>query len=130
MGMKLFGGFMKFLRWAFLAVCLTGFETAFGSEPPRATDICVRNFFPEGANMNPCDGSRAEFQKVISADDESKSICTKLYEDRLCQTASKEYRFVETTDHRFVCTVNFHQEGIAEYCYSHPKVFSWARGQL
>jgi hypothetical protein len=111
-------------------MALIGFQPAIAAEPPRATDVCVRNFFPEGANMNPCDGSRAEFRKVINAEDDSRSICTKVYEDRLCQTASKEYRFVETPDHGFVCTVNFHQEGIAEYCYSHPKVFSWARGQL
>lgn len=122
---------MKFNGFAMmLSAGLLGVDPVSAAEPPRATDVCVRNFFPEGANMNPCDGGRAEFQKVISADDESKSICTKVYEDRLCQTASKEYRLVETADHRLVCTVNFHQEGISEYCYSHPKVFSWARGQL
>lgn len=113
-----------------ISTCLLVGVPTFGAELPRATDVCVRNFFPEGANMNPCDGGRAEFQKVISAEDDSRSVCTKVYEDRLCQAASKEYRFVETPDHRFVCTVNFHQEGISEYCYSHPKVFSWARGQL
>ena len=79
--------------------------------------------------MNPCNGERTLFRKVISAEDETKAICTKAYEDRLCQTSPKEYRYVETPEHEMICTVNFHQEGIAEYCYSNPKVFSWARGQ-
>jgi hypothetical protein len=111
--------------------CLFSFTTqsASAAEPPRANDVCVRNFYPEGSNMNPCSGERTMFRKVISAEDEAKSICTKAYEDRLCQASPKEYRYVETAEHEVICTVNFHQEGIAEYCYSNPKVFSWARGR-
>ena len=111
--------------------CLSSFTTqsASAAEPPRANDVCVRNFYPEGSNMNPCSGERTMFRKVISAEDETKSICTKAYEDRLCEASPKEYRFVETSEHGVICTVNFHQEGIAEYCYSNPKVFSWARGR-
>jgi len=111
----------------FILVLTSQLGTA--AEPPRVTDVCVRNFFPEGSNMNPCNGERTLFQKVISAEDETKSICTKAYEDRLCQTSPQEYRYVETAEHGVICTVNFHQEGIAEYCYSNPKVFSWARGR-
>jgi ribosomal protein L25 (general stress protein Ctc) len=111
--------------------CLSSFTTqsASAAEPPRANDVCVRNFYPEGSNMNPCSGERTMFRKVISAEDEAKSICTKAYEDRLCEVSPKEYRYVETAEHEVICTVNFHQEGIAEYCYSNPKVFSWARGR-
>lgn len=112
----------------FIAVFLSFSSQAVASQIIRASDVCVRNFFPEGANMNPCADGSGMFRKVVSAQDENQSICTKIYEERLCQVSPQEYRYVETADHQMVCTVNFHQEGIAEYCDSHPKVFSWARG--
>lgn len=105
-------------------------QATLAAEPPRESDVCVRNFYPEGSGMNPCDGDRGMFRKVVSADDQTMSICTKAYEDRLCEVSPREYRYVETADQEVICTVNFHQEGIAEYCYSNPKVFSWARGRL
>jgi len=79
--------------------------------------------------MNPCEDRTSAFKEVVSADDETKVICTKAYEDRLCQTSPREYRYVDAINGQLICTVNFHQEGIAEYCYSNPKVFSWARGR-
>ena len=118
-----------FLRAFVAGVTMLSME-AMATEPPRATDVCVRNFFPEGAGLNPCDGDTPAFRNVVSAEDPSKAICTKAYEERLCESSPREYRYVETTDHKVICTVNFHQEGIAEYCYSNPKVFSWAQGRL
>ena len=121
---------MKASNWLAIVWFWSFAVAAFGAEPPRDTDVCVRNFYPEGSGMNPCLGERSMFREVISAEDETKSICTKAYEDRLCQTSPKEYRYVETSEQEVICTVNFHQEGIAEYCYSNPKIFSWARGRL
>lgn len=99
------------------------------AEVTRAEDVCVRNFFPEGSEINPCDSHDSRFREVISAHDDSTSICTKGYENRLCQMSPKEYRYVETVDHAVICTVNFHQEGVSKYCDTNPKVFSWARGR-
>lgn len=98
-------------------------------EPPRASDVCVRNFYPEGSTMNPCNGGRALFRKVLSAEDYARAICTKAYEDMLCEVSPREYRFVETADGGSICTVNFHQSGVGEYCFSNPKEFSWAKGR-
>ena len=103
--------------------------TALAAEPPHPTDVCVRNFFPEGSGMNPCESNRTIFRDVLSSEEQGKTICTKAYEDKFCSTTSKEYRYVEAADGEVICTVNFHQEGIAEYCYSSPKIFSWAKGQ-
>lgn len=99
-----------------------------GAEPPRSDAVCVRNFFPEGAGINPCEPGSKFFHLALSLDDDSKHICTKMYEDRLCAQSPREYRFVRAADGSSFCTVNFHQEGIAEYCYSSPKIFSWAAG--
>lgn len=98
------------------------------AESPGELDVCVRNFYPEGSQMNPCNGGRGLFRKVLSADDETRAICTKAYEDMLCDVSPREYRRVVTADGDFICTVHFHQPGVGEYCYSNPKEFSWAKG--
>jgi hypothetical protein len=103
-------------------------DFAYAAEPPRSDAVCVRNFFPEGSGINPCEPGSKFFRPVVSLDNETQSICTKVYEDRLCQQSPREYRLVRTADGASICTVNFHQEGIAEYCYSNPKIFSWASG--
>lgn len=102
----------------------------YGAEPPRSDAVCVRNFFPDGSGMNPCEPGSKVFRLTISFDDESQTICTKAYEDRLCTQSPREYRLVRAADGEPICTVNFHQEGIAEYCYSNPRIFSWVAGFL
>jgi hypothetical protein len=102
----------------------------YGAEPPRSDAVCVRNFFPEGSGMNPCEPGSKVFRLALTLDEGSTYVCTKVYEDRLCTQSPKEYRFVRAADGAHFCTVNFHQEGIAEYCYSNPRIFAWVTGYI
>lgn len=113
---------------AILAVIVP--SSGLAKPPPSPEHVCVREFFGDGGGVNPCRQQGGLFVKVINADspdDPGSYICTKAYDESYCETAPREFKHVETLDHESICTTDFHQPGVGEYCYSSPKIFKWAR---
>ena len=114
-----------------LAVC-TVYTSAFARPAPSPEYVCVRNFIPQEPKFaEAADASLKDyddiFVRVLPAQNRAMEILTKKYEPFYCSTSPKEFNWVLTLDEQKICTVDFHQEGITEYCYSNPKIFSWAR---
>ena len=104
-------------------------SSGFSRPAPSPEYVCVRNFIPQ--ESKPADASLTDyddiFVRVLPAESRDMEILTKKYEPFYCSTSPKEFKWVLTLDEQKICTVDFHQEGITEYCYSNPKIFSWAR---
>ena len=104
-------------------------SSAFARPAPGPEYVCVRNFIPQDSKA--VDASLTDyddiFVRVLPAENRDMEILTKKYEPFYCSTSPKEFKWVLTLDEQKICTVDFHQEGITEYCYSNPKIFSWAR---
>jgi hypothetical protein len=117
-------------------LCALGFfavsSSSFARPAPSPDYVCVRNFIPQDSKAaEAADASLTDyddiFVHVLPAENREMEILTKQYEPFYCSTSPKEFKWVLTLDERKICTVDFHQEGITEYCYSNPKIFSWAR---
>lgn len=112
-----------------LAILLVGLD-AVAKPPPSPQHVCVREFFNDDGGVNPCRQQGGVFVKVVSADnpdDAGAYICTKAYAESYCDSAPNEFKHVETLDAQAICTTDFHQPGVGEYCYDAPKIFKWAR---
>ena len=107
-------------------------SSAFARPAPSPEYVCVRNFIPQESGMDDTGNAVSKdyddiFVRVLPAENRAMEILTKKYEPFYCSTSPKEFNWVLTLDEQKICTVDFHQEGITEYCYSNPKIFSWAR---
>ena len=102
---------------AFIASFVTVASLA-QSEPGR---VCVRNFYVTSA-----EDASLPLVQVRSAEDPPREIWTRTYAESMCQTAPVEFRHVTTITGQKICTVEFHQPGISEYCTSNPRIFAWA----
>ena len=97
-------------------------KAVLANPPPGPEYVCVRSFAP---NLDATEMSD-HFVYVKPADRGTGLIYTKLYAASMCETAPKEFKWVQGASGEKICTVDFHQEGVSEYCYSNPKIFSWA----
>ncbi|MCX6117078.1 MAG: hypothetical protein NT027_06030 [Proteobacteria bacterium] len=102
--------------------------SAFAEDAPDPSFICARNFIPNPQNLDPCATSPNLFKRLKGALDSNLILCTKVYDEKYCKDAPKEFRHAMSADGKPVCTVHYHQERIAEYCFSNPETFQWAVG--
>ncbi len=117
--------------WQFVtAVCWSVMVPFLGishAEPPPGPEyVCVRNFAASAEQHSSQDVKAGDFVRVRPADRGQSLIYTKKYAPSFCSTAPQEFKWVETMSGDKICTCDFHQEGVAEYCYSNPKIFAWA----
>ena len=124
---------MTGLRGLVIALGLVTVSASALSRPaPGPEYVCVRNFVPQESDLTGAASPSQKdyddiFVRVLPAENRDMVILTKKYEPFYCSTSPKEFKWVITLDEQKICTVDFHQEGITEYCYSNPKIFSWAR---
>jgi hypothetical protein len=107
-----------FIASSFLTTALLT-PLAWAEEQPSR--VCVRNFYVTNALE-----TTMPLVQVRSTDDPPREIWTRPYQDTLCQTAPEEFRHVTSITGQKICTVEFHQPGISEYCTSNPRIFAWA----
>jgi hypothetical protein len=84
--------------------------------------VCVRNFY-----VTALAETAVPLVQVQSAEDPPRAIWTRAYAESMCQTAPVEFRHVTTITGQKICTVEFHQPGISEYCTTNPRIFAWAK---
>ena len=101
---------------------LCGSNAVVANPPPGPDYVCVRNFAPNSKTSELPD----LFVFVKPADRGNGQIYTKRYDASYCETAPASFKWVQGTSGEKICACEFHQERIAEYCYSNPKIFSWA----
>jgi hypothetical protein len=101
--------------------------TSLKAEPAPGPDyICVRNFYAGVSEAVAEDVMRQNFVRVQPADRGNGVIFTKSYSASFCSASPREFKWVMAASGEKICTCDFHQEGVAEYCYSNPKIFAWA----
>ena len=108
------------------ALVLTTIWVLFAASPVTAETpeerVCVRNFY-----VTDLTEAAVPLVQVRSADDPPREIWTRAYAESMCQTAPVEFRHVATITGQKICTVEFHQPGISEYCTTNPRIFAWAK---
>lgn len=110
-------------------VALTVGISAFASAQDDATDVCIRNFFEPATKYDPCDRDQSgRYHYVQNVDDATATICAAAYPDYNCEMASDTFNLVETMTDGNICTMNYDQPGVGNYCTSSPGLYQYGPG--
>lgn len=104
-----------------LAVALLLSSSGFAAE----NRFCVRNYLGDSAE-NPCDRFPEFYVYVTPYPGVQKRVCARIYAEFYCDQ-SKTYGHVQTEDKsKGICTVNYDQPGVANFCEDLPEYYDYA----
>lgn len=113
---------MKALFRLFFAVL------GFAVFPAFAIDdmVCARNYMA-GDHDSPCHRKLAGYAFVEHLDTPEIRVCTKKASSFFCSQAPKEYRWVVAESGKQICTADFNQPSVANYCKDLPALYSYVQ---
>lgn len=82
-------------------------------------DVCVRNY--SGENNSPC----KLFPQGYSTIENHAEVCVRVYSNGYCVLTPNEYRYVQASDGRKVCTVHYDQPTLVNLCDRYPQYYSY-----
>ena len=100
------------------------FLLGFSLSALAADPMCVRNYAKQGAE-SVCENQKQFYASVTHLINAESKVCTRIYADFYCETAPKEYQKVMTTDRREICTLNYNQPPVANFCESVPEFYDY-----
>ncbi len=104
----------------FILVSLFTFGVfAFADEP-----LCVRNYAKQGGGAV-CKSYPTNYANVQPMENKETEVCTRIYADFYCEQAPKEYAQVTTLDKRTICTLNYNQPPVANFCESAKEFYDY-----
>lgn len=103
-----------------LALSLLVFSTLSHAADP----MCVRNYAKQGGGSI-CTSYKEFYALVHHYENKETDVCTRIYADFYCENAPKEYERVVTLENKTICTLNYNQPGVANYCESAPQFYDY-----
>lgn len=89
--------------------------------------ICVRNYLKGQKDYDPC-ANLADYgyayAKPIPGETEGK-ICTRVYSEFYCGMAKTSYVHIPTASGGKICTMDYNQPGVINYCKSVPQYYDY-----
>src|SRR5262245_41810808 len=91
-----------------------------------ASKICVKNYVGAGGT-NPCEVPDKKYVYVAPWPGVEELVCARVYEGFYCDQNEPAFSRVLTEDKAgSICTVNFEQPGISNFCVDNPKSYLYA----
>jgi hypothetical protein len=97
--------------------CLLASALAFS----RPNHVCVRNY--ENDKLNPCTESPQNYAHVYAIAS-GKKVCTRAYVPSYCGM-HKDYVKVQSIEAGEICTVDYDQEPVLNFCKSLPQFYDY-----
>ena len=107
-----------------LAVALAVFTNlGWGQDPQKL--MCVRNYAKQGGSTV-CTSFGMHYTNLRHLTEDATEVCTRIYDDFYCETGS-EYEYVTNLKGKRICTLNYNQPPVANFCDSVPQFYDYIR---